>query len=86
MNDEEYPLLSEAEEELFGKWFTATMERAYPNPDRAGCPESQILRNIVFRKETDVQKIRTVVSHMSRCSECCMDARAYLDEYGKTSE
>ena len=85
MNDQEDPPLTK-EEELFGKWFMAVMQSAYPNPDRVGCPDSRIIRNIVFNTETDVKTIRKVVSHMTQCSPCCTDARVFLNEYRQATK
>jgi hypothetical protein len=47
---------------------------AYPNPQRAGCPEREILR-AAARKELPIR--HDAYEHLARCSECYGEFRAY---------
>jgi hypothetical protein len=41
-------LTTETEEEVFMDELRKEILRAYPNPDRAGCPDESALRRVVF--------------------------------------
>ena len=45
-----------------------------PNPHRIGCPPQEVLQSVA-RRELDVP--REVFAHLSKCSECSVDIRAY---------
>ena len=77
--------LGEDEEKIFEAVFERLMEYAYPNPDRIGCPDSKILRDLAFRRKVAPEIFEQVLSHMTECFSCCLDARAYADEYRQTT-
>ncbi len=47
---------------------------AYPNPQRSGCPKKDSLRSAA-RKELPIE--HAVYDHLSQCSECYKEFRAY---------
>ena len=77
------PFISEEDEEEFGDNFRRFLVQRHPNPERIGCPDSRILRDIAFRRAVTPETIEEVTSHMMKCSECAMDALNYADEYEK---
>jgi len=84
MND--YPFLSDEEDEEFGEALRRFIVKWYPNPDRIGCPDPRILRDIAFRRKVSPEDSRKVMSHIGKCAECVWDALAYAEEYKKTKK
>jgi len=85
MKDEmDDPYISE-EEKYFEEMFVRLMECAYPNPDRIGCPDPQILRDIAFRREVAPEILEKVLTHMMECLPCCQQARVFTGEYRQTT-
>lgn len=74
------------EEKMFEEMFEGLMECAYPNPDRIGCPDSRILRDIAFRRNVEIEIIDEVLTHMTECLPCCLQVRSYVDEYRQATE
>jgi len=72
---------SEEEKELFGEYFRRFMIQKNPNPQRAGCPDPGILRDLAFRRKVAPGIRRKVFSHMMKCSECVMDILDFVEEY-----
>ena len=83
---DENQFLNEEEERLFGEMFERLMEYAYPNPDRIGCPDPQILRDLAFRRKIAPEIFEEVITHMTECLPCCQQARVYAEEYRQTTE
>jgi len=69
------------EEEEFGENFRRFLVQRHPNPERIGCPDSSILRDIAFRRKIAPETIEKVVAHTMKCSECSRDALDYVAEY-----
>jgi len=86
MMDEREDQFSEEDEKFFGRLFDALMERAYPNHDRIGCPDSRILRDLAFRRKVAPEIFEETLTHMMECAPCCQQARAYVDEYRQITE
>jgi hypothetical protein len=82
---EENLFFSEEEEKLFGEGFRELLATRHPNPDRIGCPDTKIIRDLAFHLEVPPEIIRKVTSHMMKCSECVCDALEYAEEYKKTT-
>jgi len=86
MMDEKEDEFFDGEEEFYAEIFEGLMECAYPNPDRIGCPDPQILRDMAFRRKVAPEIFDEVLAHMTECAPCCQQARAYADEYRQTTE
>ena len=80
------PLLSEEQEEEFGEYLRRFLVQSHPNPNRIGCPDSRIIRDIAFRRTVTMKTIRKVVDHIMKCSECAMDALDYVAEYEESMQ
>ncbi len=53
-----------------------------PNPERKGCPDQKLIREIAFHKPLgDPQLFEQITAHMTECSECVRDALRYVNEY-----
>ena len=78
MKDDQY--FSE-QDELFGEYLRRHLVQSHPNPDRIGCPDPRIMRDIAFRRQVAPETIKMVSSHMFKCSECARDALDYVKEY-----
>ena len=77
---------SEEEDELFGEYLLRSLVKWYPNPERIGCPEDGIIRDLAFRRIVEPEAVRKVTSHIWKCSECIWDMLKYVEEYKKTRE
>ena len=74
--------MTEEEEQRLGKSLRKFFLSSHPNPDRNGCPDQELLRDLAFhRKLGNPQLFEQVTVHMSECSECVRDALRYADEY-----
>jgi hypothetical protein len=45
------------------------LSRDFPNPQRAGCPDSEVLRGIAFR-ELRLTEVQQWLDHLGSCSPC----------------
>jgi hypothetical protein len=80
--DPEDDFLSKDEERRIGEGLKKALISDNPNPDRIGCPQPKILRDIAFHKKLrDPKLFEEVTTHMARCSACVRDALAYGEEY-----
>ena len=52
---------------------------AFPNPNRAGCPGTEVLRDIAFRK-VDRSTAKQWHSHLMQCSPCFVEYVAFRDQ------
>jgi hypothetical protein len=81
-NDPDDNFLSKDEERRIGEGLKRALISDNPNPDRIGCPEPKILRDLAFHKKLrDPKLFEEVTTHMARCSACVRDALAYGEEY-----
>ena len=78
---EDNRFFSEEEEEILGESFRRFLVQSHPNPERIGCPDSSIIRDIAFRRKVALETIKKVSAHMMKCSECARDALDYTAEY-----
>jgi hypothetical protein len=74
----DYPFF---DEEKFGEAYREYLAQKNPNPERIGCPDTNVIRDIAFRRKVAPEICRKVISHMMKCSECVCDAIEYADEY-----
>ena len=84
--DKDDDFFSEEDDELFGEHLLRFLVKKYPNPDRIGCPDTGIIRDIAFRRKVTPENLGKVTSHILKCSECIWDALAYVEEYRKTKK
>ena len=75
---------SEEEEDLIMKTVDLMKEKAFPNLERVGCPDSQVLRDMAFRREIAPEIAEEVQLHVWECAPCSYEIRAYAQEYEKT--
>jgi len=80
------PYFSEKQDEAFGEYFRRVLIQSNPNPDRIGCPDSQIIRDLVFRRQVSPEISQKATSHMMKCSECVRDALDYVAEYEESKQ
>jgi hypothetical protein len=74
--------MTEEEERRLGEGLRKYLLSSHPNPERKGCPEQRLLRDLAFHKKLgNPQLFEQVTVHMSECSECIRDALRYSDEY-----
>jgi hypothetical protein len=50
----------------------------YPNPDRVGCPENAIIRDVAFREELTKDP---VWEHITHCSPCYTEFLKFKEEW-----
>jgi hypothetical protein len=55
------------------------LSREFPNPQRAGCPDSTVLRSVAFRKLRLVHAERWL-NHLSSCSPCFQEFSDFRKE------
>ena len=72
------PFLSEEE---FGECFRMFLIQSHPNPNRIGCPDSKVIRDLAFRRKLTPKTLDDAISHIMKCSECARDALDYVEEY-----
>jgi len=55
------------------------LSREFPNPQRVGCPPSEVLRGIAFRK-LRLAQVGQWLDHLSSCSPCYRDFIGFRNE------
>jgi hypothetical protein len=50
----------------------------YPNPNRAGCPENAMIREVAFREELTKDQ---VWEHITHCSPCYAEFLKFKEEW-----
>lgn len=63
-------LAAETEEDVFMDELRNEVIQAYPNPDRAGCPDESALRRVVFREINEYPDSDAVMQHTMTCGPC----------------
>ncbi len=82
IDDGKTHLLTKKEEELFGNGLRRAMIHDRPNPDRVGCPDKKIIRDLAFRKKIgDAEDFGRIADHLAECSPCVQDTLVYAEEY-----
>lgn len=61
---------TETDEEVFMDELRVQIIRAYPNPDRIGCPDESALRRAVFGGLKDNLDLDAVMKHANKCGPC----------------
>lgn len=80
--DDAKPLSKRAEQRLLAAG-RSVFSTAFPNPERRGCPEPEVIRAVASRKADPAQH-RDFIVHMSRCSPCFNDFGKFQED-GKRS-
>ena len=81
-DDEVNRFMTEDEEQRLGESLRKALVSSNPNPDRKGCPDQKLIRDLAFHKKIgNPQLFEQVTVHMAECSECVRDALRYVDEY-----
>lgn len=76
--------LNRAEERWFAENMRKVLSSEYPNPNRIGCPDRKIIRDLAFhRKVVDPETFSQISLHMFKCSECYRDTLSFVEEYKK---
>jgi len=73
-------LPTETEEEVFMDELRNEIIRAYPNPDRVGCPDESTMRRAVFGGLKDNPDIDIVMEHAQRCGPCTRQVAIFVKE------
>jgi len=55
------------------------VSRNFPNPERAGCPHSSVLRDIAFHK-LGLAEVEQWLQHLSACSPCFQEFSGFRKE------
>jgi hypothetical protein len=63
------PLTRREEKQLIEAYQRILLGGEYPNPNRAGCPGSKILRAMAFRK-LEQEQVPDWIEHLGTCSPC----------------
>ena len=75
---------TETEEEVFLDELRIGIIRAYPNPDRVGCPGESALHRAVFGGLKDNPDLDAVTEHAHKCGPCTQQIAVFVKE--KTRE
>lgn len=71
---------TETEEEVFMDELRNEVIRAYPNPNRVGCPDESALRRAVFGGLKDNPDIDVVMEHAQKCGPCTRQVAVFVKE------
>ena len=52
------------------------VSRDFPNPERVGCPNSSVLRELAFRK-LGLAEVKQWLQHLGACSQCFQDSAVF---------
>jgi len=71
---------TETEEEVFMDELRNEVVRAYPNPDRAGCPDESALRRVVFGEINEYPDLDAIMKHTMKCGPCTRQVAIFVKE------
>ena len=78
-------LPTEIEEDVFMDELRNEVIRAYPNPDRAGCPDESALRRVVFGGIGEYQDSDAIMQHTMSCGPCTRQVSIFVKEKTRRS-
>ena len=78
-------LPTEIEEDVFMDELRNEVIRAYPNPDRAGCPDESALRRVVFGGISQYPDSDAVMQHAMTCGPCTRQVSSFVKEKTRRS-
>ncbi len=73
------PLSRKEEQQLIEAGRGVLLNGGFPNPERVGCPGSEILRAIAFRK-MDLREVEDWIDHLGCCSPCFVEYDALRNQ------
>lgn len=73
-------LPTETEEDVFMDEFRNEVIRAYPNPDRVGCPDESALRRVVYGAINEYPNSDAVMQHTMKCGPCTRQVAIFVKE------
>lgn len=78
-------LPTEFEEDVFTNELRSEVIRAYPNPDRVGCPDESALRRVVFGEIDEYPDSNAVMQHTMTCGQCTRQVSIFVKEKARRS-
>ncbi len=78
MSNDEETYFSEEDDRNLEESFVAAFNSSYPNPYRKGCPDPKVIRDLVFKRIKNREKLSEIVEHCVKCSPCSREARVFL--------
>jgi hypothetical protein len=74
--------MTKSEEELRVEILKKAYISANPNPERKGCPEPKVLRDVAFHRNIGSQEqFEQIMDHLTQCSACVRDHMGFVEEY-----
>ncbi len=74
--------MTKSEEELRVEILKKAYISANPNPERKGCPEPKVLRDVAFHRDIGTQEqFEQIMDHLTQCSACVRDHMGFVEEY-----
>ncbi len=75
-------ILTTKEEALLGSILRRNLIHANPNPERLGCPDRKMIRDLAFHTGgVSAETFGRITEHIFGCSPCAEDALVYAEEY-----
>jgi len=71
--------LDQKEEKRLLDLMAQSLSQEFPNPDRIGCPDPEVLRGIAFHK-LPLSEVRRWLDHLSTCSPCFQQCSEFRKE------
>lgn len=74
--------MTKSEEELRVEILKKAYMTVNPNPERKGCPEPKVLRDVAFHRNIGTQEqFEAIMDHLTKCSACVRDHMGFVEEY-----
>jgi len=74
--------MTKSEEELRVEILKKAYMTVNPNPERKGCPEPKVLRDVAFHRDIGTpEQFEAIMDHLTKCSACVRDHMAFVEEY-----
>jgi hypothetical protein len=74
--------MTKSEEELRVEILKKAYMTVNPNPERKGCPEPKVLRDVAFHRNIGTQEqFEAIMDHLTKCSACVRDHMSFVEEY-----
>jgi len=75
MSNDEVTYFSEEDDRNLEESFVADFNSSYSNPYRKGYPDPKMIRDLVFKRIKDKEKLSEIKEHCVKCSLCSREAR-----------
>ncbi len=72
---------TDEEERILEKIFVNAFISCNPNPNRHGCPDPKLIRDVAFHRIRDKEQFIDLMDHLIKCSPCSREARILALEY-----